>query len=487
MVTKNTIVIATVLATSIVSPSLFAQSTDEAPLPDNLFAKSLKTVKREVEAYQRPEIEPASKPKIVAKKFLELSQAVKLAIDTHPVILAQRASKDASHEETKIVRSGLRHTFGIDVTGGHETSSNEVTRARVLSGQYSNDIHNLWRNSATLSFRRMLYDRRGTSNRLEASRHYYEAAKSQLYDRCERIGINATEAFLDVMRYRRNVELSEQNVAAHEATYARTKKRSQSGAGTVADVEQARARLARAKASAFETKGALRDAEAFYIQTFGVKPDSLVCPEKPKQAIPQSLLEAIEMAQNSHHGIAKLKAELKGREAEIKAAKSSFAPRFDLELSASRTENQDGLEADGWDHQALIVGSFSFNTGGRRRARSKKAHHLRDETQHRLEALEREVEKEVRKAWTALETTKRRLTELRRNVKHNEAVLKAYRGQFNMGKRTLLDLLDATTEIFNSKVSLNNGEVVNLFAYYRLLFSVTNLLNTLDVPVEEQS
>ena len=486
MVTNKTI-FAAVLATTLISPSLFAQAADEEPLPDNLFAKSLKTVERRAADYKEPEVKAVSKVQEVAEKSLDLSQAVKLAIDTHPVILAQRASKDASHEETKIVRSGLRNTFGIDVTGGHETSSNEVTRARVLSGQYANDIHHLWRNSATLSFRRMLYDRRGTSNRLEASRHYYEAAKSHLYDRCERIGINATEAFLDVMRYRRNVKLSEQNVAAHEETYARTKKRSQSGAGTVADVEQARARLARAKASAFETKGALRDAEAFYIQTFGVKPDSLHCPEKPAQAIPQSLFEAIELAQKNHHGIAKLRAELKGRESEIKAAKASYAPRFDLELSASRTENQDGLEADGWDHQALIVGSFSFNTGGRRRARSKKAHHLRDETQHRLEALEREVEKEVRKAWTALETTKRRLTELRRNVKHNEAVLKAYRGQFNMGKRTLLDLLDATTEIFNSKVSLNNGEVVNLFAHYRLLFSVTNLLNTLEVPVEEQS
>lgn len=412
---------------------------------------------------------------------LQLYEAVELAIETHPLILADKEAYKASSEESRVVRSGLGNSLSFDFSGGHETSYNEVTRARVRSGEYAEEQHDLWRNSASLSFKRLLFDRRGTRNRFEAAKAYERASSFKLFDSCEEIAVHAAEAFLDVLRYRINNDLSQENIRAHEETYENTRRRAQSGAGTVADVEQAKARLARAKASSFETRGALKDAEAFYIETFGVKPDALERPQRPVSYIPASLEEAIEVAKKSHHGIKKLKEELKGRQAELRAAKSAFAPRFDLELSASRTENVNGLEENAWDHQALIVGSFDFSTGGRRGAKLKKARHEKMETEHRLQALERRVEKQVREAWTALETTERRLSELERNVRHNEAVLDAYHGQFKMGKRSLLDLLDAQTEIFQSKVSLNDGRIIHLFAHFRLLYSMNKVLTSLEL------
>jgi len=61
--------------------------------------------------------------------------------------------------------------------------------------------------------------------------------------------------------------------------------------------------------------------------------------------------------------------------------------------------------------------------------------------------------------------------------------LDAYRQQFKLGKRTLLDLLNSNEELFNSATDYVNGQYKLLFAKFRVLNAEGSLLPYLQIPV----
>jgi adhesin transport system outer membrane protein len=63
----------------------------------------------------------------------------------------------------------------------------------------------------------------------------------------------------------------------------------------------------------------------------------------------------------------------------------------------------------------------------------------------------------------------------------------AYQQQFNLGQRTLLDLLDSENEVFAARTSYVNAEFDQLFAMYRILNSMGLLLESLGVNVPDEA
>ncbi|MAF98723.1 MAG: hypothetical protein CMH26_08820, partial [Micavibrio sp.] len=69
----------------------------------------------------------------------------------------------------------------------------------------------------------------------------------------------------------------------------------------------------------------------------------------------------------------------------------------------------------------------------------------------------------------------------------NTEVVKAYKDQFNLDRRTLLDVLDAQNELFVSRSNTINSEFLEVFAVYRLLALKGALLPSLEVEYPRES
>ena len=63
----------------------------------------------------------------------------------------------------------------------------------------------------------------------------------------------------------------------------------------------------------------------------------------------------------------------------------------------------------------------------------------------------------------------------------NREVVRAYKDQFDLNRRTLLDVLDSQNEYFVSKSNTVNAEYVEMFAVFRLLALKAELLSVLEV------
>jgi len=65
-------------------------------------------------------------------------------------------------------------------------------------------------------------------------------------------------------------------------------------------------------------------------------------------------------------------------------------------------------------------------------------------------------------------------------VRASLATKNAYQKQFNIGRRTLLDLLNTENEVVDSKRTLINASYDQLFSQYRIFNSMGQLLKEFD-------
>jgi outer membrane protein, adhesin transport system len=428
---------------------------------------------------------PVEKAPSEEKSAVTLADAVRHAVSTHPAVLAGSASRLAAEEDVSVAKSGRYPKLRADAAGGYQQSHNEATRTRAASGIYSSSYKGLWRNEQSLTLSQLLFDGFGTEGRIDAAEMRFMGAGERELDIAERIGLRAVEAYLDVLRMRQLASLAKENVEHHRLIQEMIAFKADSGAGPMADLRQVEARLAGARAGLLEMEGGLRDAETRFREAFGVAPDGLLLPDAPAGAVSAGEDEAVARALKEDRALKASKAVVEERRAELDVAHSAYYPKVDMELSSSRDENQDGVIAAGHDYVAELKFSFEIFNGGGDLAKGRKARQALLQAQHDTADRAREVEKEARTAYNALVTASVRLPVLRTGARKNIQVLEAYQDQFRLGKRRLLDVLDAQTGLFNSLVGLTNGEMAHLFSHYRMLAAMSRLLITLGVEVQD--
>ncbi len=98
-----------------------------------------------------------------------------------------------------------------------------------------------------------------------------------------------------------------------------------------------------------------------------------------------------------------------------------------------------------------------------------------------------ESQREMRQSWFTLEASRQRVDDLADAVKFNMETRDAYRQQFEVAQRTLLDVLDAENELFVSSGQLVTSQTNELLASYRILAVAGLLLDTMGVSPPGQA
>ncbi len=145
----------------------------------------------------------------------------------------------------------------------------------------------------------------------------------------------------------------------------------------------------------------------------------------------------------------------------------------------------DGIQGDNDRASALVVMRWNLFNGGSDVARKDAALLRRSRAKDVVARNERIASEETRFAWNALSSARERVNTLRNVAESNERVRDAYRKQFELSQRSLLDLLDSENELFLSRSDLVTAEYTALFAAYRLMASMGTLVGHFGVTVPE--
>jgi len=196
---------------------------------------------------------------------------------------------------------------------------------------------------------------------------------------------------------------------------------------------------------------------------------------------PASLDEAEAAARNNNPRVREAMADLATSREEVRAAKADLGPKFSLEGRARAGHDIDGFEGRTTDLQALGVIRWTLYNGGTKEANVREQQERENEVHGRLFERTRSAEEDVRSAWSRLQNQTALTTELETQGRISDDLLLSYREQFNIGRRSLLDVLDAQNSRYNVQQQVETARLAKLYAQYRVLAAENKLIECLGV------
>ncbi|HEX4191578.1 MAG TPA: TolC family protein, partial [Stellaceae bacterium] len=205
-----------------------------------------------------------------------LSDTVRTAVSSSPRVESMIHNRESIDAEMRRAKGLYLPQLDVRSAIGPEYTENVLTEG-------TNGRHMRSELGAVLAEK--LYDGGATAGQVDNERGRSKSAAYRIRENAEFTGLDAVEAHLDVVRFRRIFQFAQDNVKAHQDLLDRVQRRSTGGAGRAADVAQAQSRLDLAVATRDETRGMLEDAEARYLSIVGVAPAALEDAPVPTGAV----------------------------------------------------------------------------------------------------------------------------------------------------------------------------------------------------------
>jgi len=170
----------------------------------------------------------------------------------------------------------------------------------------------------------------------------------------------------------------------------------------------------------------------------------------------------------------------------IKTAQSQLGPRFNAEATARYGNDIDGFSGHTSDLGARLVMRWKVFDGLANTANVREQKARADEVHARLFEMQRRAEEDTRAAWSRLTNQTRLATELETQSRVADDLLLSYREQFNVGRRSLLDVLDAQNTRQNVQAQAETARLAKVYAQYRVLAASNRLIEALGVSMPSE-
>lgn len=397
------------------------------------------------------------------EKKVMLADSVITALEYSPRLQILQNNEIAIGHERDRAHGGYYPSVDVAFGYGAEAHSDQLTRRQDTENHFYDRLE------ASIRLSQLLYDGKETKSQVGIEEAKLQSATFRTYDNAESISLDAVIAHLEVNRQRKLVALAEKNVQDHKNILGNLEERQEAGAGSIADVDQTQARLARAYASLAKIQGELQTAEAGYLRLVGKLPGDLEFYDVPEEFIPATLDEAVSATLAGSPKVLALDADIEEAEQRIELSRSNFLPKVHAELSSSYEDQIESSETYEHNNQGMLRLRWNLFNGGsdiadRKAATSRKMQDIAARNDRSDIVVE-----ETRASWAELEAARKSVVALGNAVNFNQKTLESYLKQFNVGQRTLLDVLDAHNELFQSSGLLVTAQTNEVIATERLL------------------
>ncbi|MBW2653487.1 MAG: TolC family outer membrane protein [Deltaproteobacteria bacterium] len=412
------------------------------------------------------------------RSSLSLNEILEDVIKTNPEILEAQERYRSVVEERSIATSGYRPTIGAEASTGPE----------VTDGVDTNDEREeLWASTATLYARQNLFNGGKTASFVEETDARILSAAYEVITVVNRVFLETSEAYINVLKARELLEFSKENVMTQEKILGQVQEKTTAGFTRVSDLSNSKARLSLAKGNYISTQQDLSQAIVKFHRQFGrlIQPAQFVMPT-PAFKLPDTVEETVDMALRYHPALEVAKYNIHARKYAYEKSKADYWPTLDLELKAQYRNDVNGDDGDTMQASAMLKLNYLFYDGGVRDGeKGKKYSQMRKEYQ-RAYIERRNVNQAVRLAWNIYQAEKLKRDFLNDYVDLSAETLSAFKDEYYAGRRTLLDILNMENEYNAAKTANTESAYMNLVAYYRMSQATGVLIHEFDASLLEE-
>ena len=413
---------------------------------------------------------------------LTLKESVKESIQTNPVVKERLKNFREVQQDLNIAESewlpSLDYTASFGRYNGGEFKDYDE------DGEYKNRVEDLTYNyySNSLKLTQNLFNGFSTTNKIDYQKARILAAAHNYVENANDIAFQMVGAYLDAIRTYRLLQNAKNNVTVNEKIYDDVKSLYDSGLTTKSEMTKIHSSLSLARSNYIVQKNNMID-KGFRFKRLlgrGVQVADLTLP-KLNLAMPESLERATMIAIKNNPSILVSNYNIKGAQSLYREKKSKYYPTIDLVVEQVYNDVSDRNDFDSPDDRtkAYVTLSWNLYKGGAHQADIQKSRSTINKEVEILRDLKRQTIESLELSWSAYTMLTDQLEELYKYYSFSEDTLSSYQSEYEMGRRTLLDLLSAQNDLINSKNQIINAEIDKLYAQYRILDAMGMLVSSI--------
>lgn len=409
-----------------------------------------------------------------AEPIIEFSQSAYIALQSHPKIFISRNDIDASKQLLTKVEAAFLPNISLSLGIGREDSNN--TSSRAVNGYGSSEME---RRESAITISQMLFDGFNAENLRRSQQETITAEELDYLNLASEIALKAIEVHLNVAAKNKVLEDHLVNLKVHEQIAKDIGLRVRSGKDDRARVSQISARLSLALANLEAAKDQVFSANSDYLREVGELPGNKLNFQGKLFKMPESESEFVESVLTSNPFLHSKLKEIDAKQFEERASASNYLPSLYLESGASWNANLDAVRGRNSDAFVMLRMRYDLFKGGSDRASERIVKHQAQALRYELDDLRRELKREASQAWFSYQSNGKRANFLQDYVESAQTTKNAYVQQFNIGQRSLIDLLDAENELLKAKGQLHNSKQDLNLSKYQIMHLQGKLLSVL--------
>lgn len=386
---------------------------------------------------------PARIPPTLAQG--RFGQAVNRAVDESPLLARSDAELDEASAQIRGARAGLFPTISV----GLELPVSGASWEPVVS------------------LTQLVFDAGSLRARTRAAEARLVGRAAARLDAASEATLEAVEAWAGVVTARNLLAANENSLRNLEDMSAQISARARAGAGSSANVLTARGRVENQRVIVAGAAAEVARAEAIFAEVFRERAGPAIGFPPPAPALPSPT------AGDSPILLA-VQAELLAAEADLVAARAGLIAPINVSLSTDSVENA----------TAVIAADDALPISGRRAARVVELEARVGVRSADVAAARREVDRRIAVLLAERSAAGLRLQAAQRAALSNRESVTTARAQFDIARRSLLELLDTEREALAAETQLIIAERDNSVLGYALLAATGDVLDLFGIELE---
>ena len=404
----------------------------------------------------------------------ELGRAVELALARNAGLAAAGARVEASVAGERAAYALYLPSLDLKLRGGYAWEPPAI----VIDGRLSA----YWEGEARLELRQRLWDGGRRGFRLAEAEAETAAAAARRAVAEEALVRAVLEAYLAAAEATERGRLLVEAISDLRALGGLIEEQIEGGLATTAERHQLASRLDLLVADLARNAGALAAAHARLESLTGEFAFTFALPPFPAARLPADPATAVARALAAQPLLAESRALIDAREAARSAAEAELWPTLDLVLVGRLAQHPAGLDDSREELLALLQLRWRLYDGFGRAALVEKRGRRAAAAGYQLAERQRTLERDLAEALTRLAMLASRLPALTSARQAAARTFQLYREQFGIGRRPLIDLVDARRELLQRADEELAGEVERLDAAFALAFALGELRSWLIEP-----
>ncbi len=284
----------------------------------------------------------------------------------------------------------------------------------------------------------------------------FEAAKQNLM-------IRVAQAYFDILSAQDGVRFAQAEMEAIKQELEQTNQKFEVGLIAITDVHEARARYDQAVADNIIAQNTLDNAiEALreITNTYYDDLSSLMPKFALKVPEPNNVDDWLSQAEQNNLTLTARKIDKDIARDVVKQSWAGHYPTLNLRgsYSDSESKNKDtNVEIPNEMTEIGVSLSIPIYSGGRTQAKVEETQHLFQQSVHNMEAAFRSANRQTRSAFLGIQASISGVKALEQSTISSKAALEATQAGFEVGTRTIVDVLLSTRTFYNAQRSLSNA------------------------------